>query len=146
MLPVLFTIGTLPVRANFVYSTLGFLVCLWVGSHLAQRMEYSRRQVLLFFAGLVLSAFLVGMLNAWLFNRPVHPALPGLAQAGLQRLGFPRRHPGGVALLPSGATPVLAGHAAAHGHYRPAVAIVRGHLPHRLPAQRLLLWYSLYRV
>ncbi len=70
MLPVLFTIGTLPVRANFVFSTLGFLVCLWVGSHLAQRTGYSHRQVLWFFAGLLLSAFLVGMLNAWLFNLP----------------------------------------------------------------------------
>jgi phosphatidylglycerol:prolipoprotein diacylglycerol transferase len=70
MLPVLFTLGTLPVRANFVFSTLGFLVCLWVGSHLAQRTGYSRRQVLWFFAGLIVSAFLVGMLNAWLFNLP----------------------------------------------------------------------------
>jgi phosphatidylglycerol:prolipoprotein diacylglycerol transferase len=70
MLPTLFSIGTLEIRSNFFFSVLGFIVCLWAGSRLASGSGYSRQQVLLFFAGLLPSAYLVGMLNAWMFNLP----------------------------------------------------------------------------
>jgi phosphatidylglycerol:prolipoprotein diacylglycerol transferase len=70
MLPTLFSIGTLEIHSNFFFSVLGFLVCLWAGSRLAGRAGYSRKPVLLCFAGLIPSAYLLGMLNAWLFNLP----------------------------------------------------------------------------
>lgn len=68
MYPILFSIGSLNIRANTTFFILGCLAGLWVGKQEAQLVGYTNKQILRFFAGFLPFAYLAGMINAWLFN------------------------------------------------------------------------------
>jgi phosphatidylglycerol:prolipoprotein diacylglycerol transferase len=68
MHPILFSIGSINVRANTFFSILGCLVGLWFGRREALRAGYTHKLVMEFFLGFLPFTYFIGMLNTWLFN------------------------------------------------------------------------------
>ena len=74
MVPILFSIGSLDIRANTTFFILGCLVALWIGRQEVIRQAavnhnvYNPKKILKFFVLVLPFAYLVGMLNAWLFH------------------------------------------------------------------------------
>ena len=74
MLPILFSIGSLDVRANTTFFILGCVVALWVAwqevirQTTANHWIYNPKGIIKFFVLFLPFAYLVGMLNSWFFH------------------------------------------------------------------------------
>lgn len=74
MYPILFSIGSIDIRANTTFFIMGCLAGLWVGMREVKRqvaagkVVYNPKGVWKFFALFLPSVYLAGMINAWLFN------------------------------------------------------------------------------
>lgn len=74
MLPILFSVGAIDVRANTTFFILGCLVGLWVGWKEVKRqtseaqLPFEPKRILVFFAVFLPFVYLIGMVGAWLFH------------------------------------------------------------------------------
>ena len=91
MFPILFSIGSLNVRANTTFFILGCLVALWIARRevvrqtIANHKVYNPKEILIFFVLFLPFVYLVGMLNAWLFHLDFlfnHPTWQDFAFSG----------------------------------------------------------------
>jgi phosphatidylglycerol---prolipoprotein diacylglyceryl transferase len=92
--PILFHLGPLPVYANATFFFFGCLAGFWVSSREAARLGtlvgYSKRNMLIFFSGAIPFAYLLGRLNAWIFNPEIERfgcGFQGFLNAGFLSFG-----------------------------------------------------------
>ncbi len=75
MYPILFTLGSFQVRSYNVFLLLGTVLGVLIASREAKRLGFSRHEIITFDCAVIPAAFLLGLLNGWLFDLEFYAVL-----------------------------------------------------------------------
>ncbi len=68
MVPILFKLGSFPIRSYDVFLLVGAALGVFIASREARRLGFSKHEIITFDCAVIPAAFLLGFLNGWLFD------------------------------------------------------------------------------